>query len=431
MQIPISEVITGKRMRQIGDVSELADSIQEIGLLNPITITKDRRLIAGERRLEACRKLGWTHIQVTEVDLKELDKELAEIDENLIRSQLTELEESLQLARRKEIYEIKHPQTKQGATGRKGSGNGVKVKSSENGIMPFSEDTAAKTGKSRTVVERKAKIGKKLKQKAAKIKGTKIEDSQKDLLALAKMDEPEQDAVIEKIQSGQAKNVKEAKQEIRKDAKKVTEPTALNEDQCRLVHADIGDVSQHITDASLDFIITDPPYPREYLPVYETLAKMAARTLKPGGSLLVMIGQSYLPEILALMTPHIRYHWTLAYLTPGGQAVQLWQREVNTFWKPVLWFVNGEYGGDWIGDVCKSSTNDNDKRFHSWGQSESGMADLIERFTYPGQLICDPFLGGGTTGAVAVKLARRFIGMDISAEAVNTARVRIAEMLNG
>lgn len=428
VEIPISEVTTGKRMRQIGDVGDLASSIQEIGLLNPITVTKDWRLIAGERRLEACRKLGWTHIPAVEVDLKELDKELAEIDENLIRCQLTALEESLQIARRKEIYEIKHPATKQGT---KGGWNNNKTEKLENDIVSFSSDTAKKTGKNKRTVERKASVGKKLKQKAAKIKGTTIEDSQKDLLALTKMAEPEQDAVIEKIQSGKAKNVKQAKQEIRKDAKKVIEPATLSEDQCRLIHAAIAEASDHIADASLDFIITDPPYPREYLPVYESLAKFAARSLKPGGSLLVMIGQSYLPEILTLMTPHVRYHWTLAYLTPGGQAVQLWQRDVNTFWKPIVWFVNGEYSGDWVGDVCKSSTNDKDKRFHEWGQSESGMADLIERFSYPAQLICDPFLGGGTTGAVAVRLGRRFIGIDIKEEALITARRRIAEVVNG
>src|SRR5262245_33701926 len=173
-------------------------------------------------------------------------------------------------------------------------------------------------------------------------------------------------------------------------------------------------------------IITDPPYPYEYLPLYKTLAQQAANMLKHGGSLLVMVGQSYWPPILASMTPHIRYQRTLAYLTPGGQSVQLWQRNVNTFWKPVLWFVNGEYDGDWTSDVLKSSTNDNDKRFHDWGQSESGMAELIERFTYPDQLICDPFLGGGTTAAVALKLNRRVIGLDKSEKQVEIARRRIA-----
>ena len=144
--------------------------------------------------------------------------------------------------------------------------------------------------------------------------------------------------------------------------------------------------------------------------------------------MLVMVGQSYLPEVLARMTPHIKYHWTLSYLTPGGQSVQLWQRKVNTFWKPVLWFTKGDYVGDWVGDVARSQVNDNDKRYHDWGQSESGMADLIERFTYPGQMIVDPFCGGGTTGVVAVRMGRRFIGIDCDSEAIATTRRRLAGM---
>jgi site-specific DNA-methyltransferase (adenine-specific) len=207
--------------------------------------------------------------------------------------------------------------------------------------------------------------------------------------------------------------------------------SGADNDNCRLVHADIAQYAEHIPDQSIDIIITDPPYSREYIPLYETLALMAARTLKQGGQLLVMTGKMHLPEVLALMTPHIRYHWTLSYLTPGGQAAQTWPRKVINYWKPILWFANGDYCGDWVSDVCKSSTNDNDKRFHKWGQSESGMADLIEKFTYPGQLICDPFLGGGTTGVVAMKLGRRFIGLDIKKETIDIARQRIFESING
>ena len=50
----------------------------------------------------------------------------------------------------------------------------------------------------------------------------------------------------------------------------------------------------------LDAIITDPPYPREYLDLYDDLARLAKSALKPGGILAVMVGQSYLPEILEL-----------------------------------------------------------------------------------------------------------------------------------
>jgi 16S rRNA G966 N2-methylase RsmD len=197
----------------------------------------------------------------------------------------------------------------------------------------------------------------------------------------------------------------------------------------QLICADITKLDGEIEPDSVDVIITDPPYGKDYLPLYETLAELANRALKPGGSLLVMIGQSYVPEILNLMTPQITYHWMVSYLTPGGQSAHLWQRNVNTFWKPVLCFVKGEYTGKWIGDVVKSAANDNDKRFHEWGQSESGMSDLVEKFSQPGDTILDPFMGGGTTGVVSLAKGRRFIGIDIEPEKIEISKNRIAKLL--
>jgi 16S rRNA G966 N2-methylase RsmD len=196
-----------------------------------------------------------------------------------------------------------------------------------------------------------------------------------------------------------------------------------------LLNCDINDAS--IQDSSVDWIITDPPYPKEFVGLYADLAKRASRWLRPGGSLIAMAGHSYLPEVMeALASAGLKYHWTLAYLTPGGQAVQIFPRHVNTFWKPVFWFVNGDYDGQWIGDVARSDVNDNDKRFHEWGQSESGFADLIERFTRPGDMICDPFMGGGTTGAVALTLDRNFIGIEKDTKVFATAKRRLAEFAN-
>jgi len=182
-----------------------------------------------------------------------------------------------------------------------------------------------------------------------------------------------------------------------------------------------------VPDESVDFIVTDPPYPQEFVPLYEELAIFASRVLKPGGSCIVMIGQSYLPDIVAGMTKHLTYHWTCGYITPGGQAVQLWDRKVNTFWKPLLWFTKGDYAGDWVGDVCKSEANDNDKTHHHWGQSESGMADIVDRFTTKGSVVLDPFLGGGTTGVVCVAKARTFIGIEVDKEVASKAETRIRE----
>ncbi len=177
--------------------------------------------------------------------------------------------------------------------------------------------------------------------------------------------------------------------------------------------------------ASIDIIITDPPYDKKHVFLYKDLAIFASDILKPGGSLLVMSGLYYLPEILALIVPHINYHWTLTYFTPGS-TLQLWQRKIISCWKPVIWFVKGKYGGSWVKDVCIS--NGPDKGHHKMGQSESGMADLVEKFTYPGQTICDPMCGSGTVGVVALEMNRQFIGIDIDKQAIKTTKMRLFEV---
>jgi ParB/RepB/Spo0J family partition protein len=74
----------GKRHRRdMGDIDALAKSISEIGLLHPIVVTKDKTLVAGERRLAACKQLGWTDVRVTVVDLDKITR--GEFAENAIR----------------------------------------------------------------------------------------------------------------------------------------------------------------------------------------------------------------------------------------------------------------------------------------------------------------------------------------------------------
>ncbi len=197
------------------------------------------------------------------------------------------------------------------------------------------------------------------------------------------------------------------------------------------VPSDIGEHQFHvgnftdtaIPEASVDAIITDPAYGREFLHLYGELAQFATTVLKPGGSLVVMCGLSYLPEIIRDMTQHIRYHWMLSYLTLGSESPQIFTRKVVTFWKPLLWFVNGDYTGDWISDVCQSDAND--KNHHHWGQSISGMTGIVDRFSNPGDIILDPFCGGGTTGVVAASMNRRFIGIDCDPQCIETTKQRI------
>jgi hypothetical protein len=80
----INTIRIGQRHRRdMGDIGGLAKSISELGLLHPIVINRDSTLIAGERRLEACKKLGWKDVRVTVVDMDEIVR--GELAENAIR----------------------------------------------------------------------------------------------------------------------------------------------------------------------------------------------------------------------------------------------------------------------------------------------------------------------------------------------------------
>lgn len=228
--------------------------------------------------------------------------------------------------------------------------------------------------------------------------------------------------VLNMIKEQRRKDATEAKRE----RKKYELAEEMPDDVCKLFIGDIRDGLKEVDDESIDFIVTDPPYPKEYLPLYSDLSRLASRVLKPGGSLIAMIGQSYLPEVVQRLSENMSYYWIMPYLTPGGGAPLLYQKRVNTFWKPVLWYVKGEYKGDYIGDILKSP--ESDKRFHEWGQSLGGMIDIIERLTNPGDVILDPFLGGGTTGVAAVIKGRKFIGSDIDLKNIDISIDRIKEV---
>ena len=115
MLVPISEITVnpGRREATPGDVKELADSILEVGLINPIMVDQAHTLIAGLHRLEAMKLLGRTEIECTVSDLDGLQVALAEIDENFVRKDLSDDEFRELLLRRKEIYESLHPEAKE------------------------------------------------------------------------------------------------------------------------------------------------------------------------------------------------------------------------------------------------------------------------------------------------------------------------------
>lgn len=193
--IPVARVELGRRLREIseGQVVALMASIGDVGLLNPITVYPRKVIeagisvdgygvVAGAHRLEACKRLGHTEIAAQVVGLSELERQIAECDENLCGTTLTPSERATFTRRRKEAYEALHPETRNGVIGATARHAPAKLADAS-----FTADTAAKTGQSERAIQRDAERGTKVCKEALDIlKGTKADtgtvlDALKDL----------------------------------------------------------------------------------------------------------------------------------------------------------------------------------------------------------------------------------------------------------
>lgn len=220
MKINEVKINEGRRVTDQKKIKELADSIKELGLLNPITVNEDGTLIAGMHRLEACKLLGYEEIKVNKINLNALLAELAEIDENLVRNELHWLEQDKQLRRRKAIYEELHPETSHGVAGGKASA----ISRGTNDIMSsvqktFTEDTADKLGQSQRNIQRSVaraeNIIEEIEEDIIELDITKTEGT------ILSRQEPEQQKKIVKVKKENRKlTVEQAIQEIKKEEKK-------------------------------------------------------------------------------------------------------------------------------------------------------------------------------------------------------------------
>jgi len=186
-------------------VKTLAESMKASGLLQPIVVRPRGAigflLVVGHHRYEAARLLKWPSIKATIKEGMDADRALlAEIDENLIRADLTPVENSAHYAKRAELYLSLYPETKHG--GAPGAGRGKQPRSqSEHDVhfvKAFADATAEKTGQTRQNVQRAVKRGKAISD-IVKLAGTSL-DEVTELDALARMEEahPEEAAELKR-----------------------------------------------------------------------------------------------------------------------------------------------------------------------------------------------------------------------------------------
>lgn len=147
---------TSEYLRKGTDVEALKKSLESIGLINPVTISESLELLAGARRLQAAKELGWDTIPAQVVERDSLEQELISIDENLVRAPLSGLELERSLNRGREIYEGLNPtvtKVELSTEELKGEEKKAQKEAEEADEDSFAAVTAEKTGLSKSVIK--------------------------------------------------------------------------------------------------------------------------------------------------------------------------------------------------------------------------------------------------------------------------------------
>lgn len=198
----------------------LAAAMHERGLDQPIVVRPldgatgaEFALVAGGHRLAAARLLGWSTIRAEVRDLDALEARLVEIDENLVRHELTALDRAIFLRERKGVWERLYPQTAHGGE-RKSLKRKGEIKSQclrLDQVGRFSAEAAAKIGLSERTVQAAIELAEKLDPEAvALLRGTEVVRNGAALALLGQLIPEEQLLVATAIARGEARDVRQA-----------------------------------------------------------------------------------------------------------------------------------------------------------------------------------------------------------------------------
>lgn len=207
------------------------------------------------------------------------------------------------------------------------------------------------------------------------------------------------------------------------------QPAKCSIGKAELYCGDFREVCKDIPDNSVDIICTDPPYDHESLILYEDLAIVSQRLLKPQGVLLTYCGNLYIDTIHKMLSEHLQYVWTFAAMHGGGNATC---HKVNIYqtWKPILFYMRTFQKSHWKRFADKISGS-RQKTHHKWEQCIDETKYFISALApKENAVLLDPMMGAATNILSGLELGMTCIGIDCDPTAYATSQARIAKLQN-
>lgn len=204
------------------------------------------------------------------------------------------------------------------------------------------------------------------------------------------------------------------------------------DDLVTLYHGNCVEILPKLTAASVDLVLTDPPYPAEFDHLYADMAHAVMPLLRPGASVVSLCGHYQIPLVLDSFTAAGLRYWWLGGMRHDSIA-RLPGKWVSVRWKPAVWFVNGRRRKgdtntpiDLMDGVVQNKRGD--KRFHQWGQPVSWFAHWITALAPDrDHVVLDPFAGSGTTLVAAKQFGCRCVGIELDESHCETAARRLMQ----
>jgi site-specific DNA-methyltransferase (adenine-specific) len=199
----------------------------------------------------------------------------------------------------------------------------------------------------------------------------------------------------------------------------------------KMIYGDFRERLADVPDGSADLIVTDPPYPAEFLPLWSDLAEVAARVLRPQGVMLAMSGKIHVDEVMQRLGQHLAYGWIYCQPLERG-LTRIIARNILQEWKPVLAYSNGKWPSgriDQHGDRFDSGHRE--KARYRWEQDAGPMVDIIKVHLPEGGLVVDPFAGTGSFGIAALLASCTFLGVEADADRFKTCTDRLNQSADG